>query len=72
MSILEVTSRITPKWLERKSKAELVSIIWKNLDRIDLFATASPLEWHTDPNDPRYERKLGWLIRDVASPKRTE
>lgn len=39
MSITEVTTRITPQWLERKSKAELVSIIWANLDRIDIFAT---------------------------------
>lgn len=39
MSITEVTSRITPQWLERKSKAELISIIWANLDRIDIFAT---------------------------------
>lgn len=38
MSIIEVTTRISHKWLERKHKHELASIIMANLDRINLFA----------------------------------
>lgn len=42
MSVIEVTTRISHKWLMQKSKAELASIIMANLDRIDLFAEARP------------------------------
>ena len=38
MSIMEVTTKISRKWLERKSKCELASIIMNNLDKINLFA----------------------------------
>ena len=44
MSVFEVTTRISPKWLERKTKHELASIIFANIDRIDLFASASNSE----------------------------
>ena len=40
MSVFEVTTRISHKWLERKSKHELVSIILANIDQINLFANA--------------------------------
>lgn len=42
--ILTVTTRISRKWLERKSKAELASIILANIDKIDLFADESTLK----------------------------
>lgn len=38
MSIIETTTRISRKWLERKPKHELASIIMANIDKIDLFA----------------------------------
>jgi hypothetical protein len=38
MSIFEITTRVSHKWLERKTKHELASIIMNNIDRIDLFA----------------------------------
>ncbi len=37
MSVYEVTSRITHRWLMRKSKDELAEIIYANLDSMDLF-----------------------------------
>jgi hypothetical protein len=48
MSIMEVFSRIDRKWLERKTKRELSSIILNNLDRIDLFAEESQVETKQD------------------------
>ena len=44
MSVFEITTRIRPKWLERKTKHELASIIFANIDRVDLFANAAYLE----------------------------
>jgi len=38
MSTMEITTRINRKWLERKPKHELASIIMSNLGRINLFA----------------------------------
>jgi hypothetical protein len=38
---MEITTRISHKWLERKHKHELASIIMSNLDRINLFADYS-------------------------------
>jgi hypothetical protein len=38
MSIVEVTTRISKRWLMRKSKDELASIIMANIDHIDLFS----------------------------------
>lgn len=43
MSVYTVTTRISRKWLERKTKSELASIILNNIDRIDLFAEKSEL-----------------------------
>ena len=37
MSVLTVVTRITKDWLARKSKRELVDIIFNNLDNIGLF-----------------------------------
>lgn len=46
MSVTTTTTRITGKHLQSKySKAELASIIWNNLDKIDLFKEAVPTEW---------------------------
>lgn len=38
MSVFVSTTRISRKWLERKPKHELASIIMANIDKIDLFA----------------------------------
>lgn len=37
MSIYTVTTRISRRWLERKTKSELASIIMANIDSIELF-----------------------------------
>ncbi len=37
MSIMQMDIQITRKWLMRQSKEDLVSLIYANLDRIDLF-----------------------------------
>jgi hypothetical protein len=42
MSILSITTTISHKWLERKSKRELASIIMANIDRVSLFAELPP------------------------------
>lgn len=44
MSVFECTSRISQRWLERKTKADLARIIMANLDKIDLFADESKQE----------------------------
>lgn len=41
MSILTVTTR-ADKWLEKRSKHELVQIILNNWDKIDIFAPTGP------------------------------
>ena len=38
MSTMNITTRISHRWLERKTKHELASIIMNNIDRISLFA----------------------------------
>lgn len=67
MSVMKVTTRITHRYLMRKSKYELAFIIMANIDKIDLFAEGiSPLhcdcgrEKHTSldcgPKLPRSSR----------------
>lgn len=46
MSTTTTTTRISRKWLERKSKHELAGIIMNNLDKIDLFADSGSMEWN--------------------------
>ena len=49
MGITTTTTRISSKWLERKSKHELAGIIMNNLDKIDLFADElQPTQWAYD------------------------
>ena len=77
MSIVEITTRITPRWLERKSKRELVSILWANIDNVDLFrgnridppGGDSVIEWLQDRLENCYriaatksgEDRAGWI-----------
>jgi hypothetical protein len=42
MSVMEVTTKIDRRYLERKTKAELAGIILNNIDRIDLFGEPEP------------------------------
>ena len=65
MSTFEVTTRISHKWLERKSKRELASIIMANLDRIDLFADQSPTI------ESYFARQIEWSRRTFGEGKRT-
>ncbi len=56
MSIIETTTRISRKWLERKTKYELADIIIGNLDRIEIFADGC-----------KYESELARLTTELAA-----
>ena len=56
MSITETTTRISRKWLERKTKYELAGIIIGNLDHIEIFADGN-----------RYESEVTRLTAELAA-----